>query len=108
MERSARAVPGGSCCGGISAGVCRYSAVHPSARGPRGRKHQAGGRQGAADVPGWALLMGRVEFEHWSRPQGREDMMAVFGDSVRPVVDAGLVDLVEMDARLSDEIDLIP
>jgi glyoxylase-like metal-dependent hydrolase (beta-lactamase superfamily II) len=52
--------------------------------------------------------MGRVEFEHWSRPHGREDMVAVFGDSVQPVFDAGLIDLVEMDARLSDEISLIP
>jgi glyoxylase-like metal-dependent hydrolase (beta-lactamase superfamily II) len=53
-------------------------------------------------------LMGRIEYEHWSRPQGREDTAAVFADSVRPVFDAGLVDLVEMDARLSDEISLIP
>ncbi len=30
-------------------------------------------------------LMGRVEYQHWSKPQGREDMVAVFGDSVRPV-----------------------
>jgi glyoxylase-like metal-dependent hydrolase (beta-lactamase superfamily II) len=51
--------------------------------------------------------MGRVENEHWSRPHGREDMVAVFGDSVQPVYDAGLVDLVEMDARLSDEISLV-
>src|SRR3984957_10855644 len=53
-------------------------------------------------------LMGRVEFEHWSRPRGREDMTAVFADSVLPVCDAGLVDLVETDARLSDEISLVP
>jgi glyoxylase-like metal-dependent hydrolase (beta-lactamase superfamily II) len=53
-------------------------------------------------------LMGRVEYQHWFKPQGREDMVAVFGDSVRPVVDAGLVDLVEMDARLCEEIDLVP
>jgi glyoxylase-like metal-dependent hydrolase (beta-lactamase superfamily II) len=53
-------------------------------------------------------LMGRVEYEHWSRPQGRDDMVAVFGDSVRPVFDAGLVDLVETDARISEEIDLVP
>jgi glyoxylase-like metal-dependent hydrolase (beta-lactamase superfamily II) len=53
-------------------------------------------------------LMGRVEFEHWSRPHGREDLAAVFADSVQPVYDAGLIDLVETDARLSDEISLIP
>src|SRR3954469_3238208 len=53
-------------------------------------------------------LMGRVEFEHWSRQTGREDMLATFADSVQPVRDAGLVDLVETDARLSDEISLTP
>src|ERR1700761_7762748 len=53
-------------------------------------------------------LMGRVEYQHWSKPQGREDMVAVFGDSVQPVMDAGLVDLVETDARICDEIDLVP
>jgi glyoxylase-like metal-dependent hydrolase (beta-lactamase superfamily II) len=53
-------------------------------------------------------LMGRVEYQHWSQPRGRADMDAVFADSVKPVFDAGLVDLVEMDARLTDEIDLVP
>jgi glyoxylase-like metal-dependent hydrolase (beta-lactamase superfamily II) len=66
-----------------------------------------GGRW-VATFPRARYLMGRVEFEHWSRPQGREDMTAVFADSVRPVYDAGLVDLVETDAHLSDEISLIP
>jgi glyoxylase-like metal-dependent hydrolase (beta-lactamase superfamily II) len=41
-------------------------------------------------------LMGRVEYQHWSKPQGREDMVAVFGDSVRPAVDAGLVEEIEL------------
>jgi glyoxylase-like metal-dependent hydrolase (beta-lactamase superfamily II) len=53
-------------------------------------------------------LMGRIEFEHWSRPQGREDMIAVFADSVQPVFDAGLVDLVETDYRIGNEISLVP
>jgi glyoxylase-like metal-dependent hydrolase (beta-lactamase superfamily II) len=53
-------------------------------------------------------LMGRVEYEHWSQPQGREDMAAVFADSVAPVFDAGQVDLVETDARITDEINLVP
>jgi glyoxylase-like metal-dependent hydrolase (beta-lactamase superfamily II) len=61
-----------------------------------------------ASFPRARYLMGRVEFEHWSRHGGREDMIAVFADSVQPVYDAGLVDLVETDARLSDEISLIP
>jgi glyoxylase-like metal-dependent hydrolase (beta-lactamase superfamily II) len=53
-------------------------------------------------------LMGRIEFEHWSGQNTREDMLAVFGDSVQPVYDAGLVELVETNAQLSDEISLTP
>src|SRR6202790_5655313 len=53
-------------------------------------------------------LMGRIEYEHWSQRLGRDDMVAVFGDSVQPVFDAVLVDLVETDARIGEEIDLIP
>jgi glyoxylase-like metal-dependent hydrolase (beta-lactamase superfamily II) len=53
-------------------------------------------------------LMGRVEFEHWRTQQERDDMAAVFSDSVAPIRDAGLVDLVETDARICDEISLVP
>jgi len=58
--------------------------------------------------PNARYLYGRVEFEHWSRVTGREDMQAIMADSVMPVFDAGLVDLVETDATLADEISLIP
>ena len=61
-----------------------------------------------ATFPRARYLMGRVEFEHWSRSHGREDMTAMFADSVQPVYDAGLVDLVATDALISDEISLIP
>jgi len=53
-------------------------------------------------------LMGRVEFAHWRAAQERPDMAAVFADSVKPVHDAGLVDLVETDHRITNEISLIP
>jgi len=53
-------------------------------------------------------LMGRVEFEHWRAQRERDDMEAVFADSVKPVHEAGLVDLVETDHRVCDEIDLVP
>jgi glyoxylase-like metal-dependent hydrolase (beta-lactamase superfamily II) len=53
-------------------------------------------------------LMGRVEFDHWREAHERPDMAAVFADSVKPVRDAGLVDLVETDHRISDEISLTP
>ena len=53
-------------------------------------------------------LMGRREFEHWTRDSEREDMTFVLADSVMPVFEAGLVDLVESDHRLCDEISLVP
>jgi glyoxylase-like metal-dependent hydrolase (beta-lactamase superfamily II) len=53
-------------------------------------------------------LMGRVEFDHWRGQHERDDMAAIFADSVKPVYDAGLVDLVETDHRVSDEINLVP
>lgn len=53
-------------------------------------------------------LMGRVEFEHWRDHAEREDHRATFADSVAPVFDAGLVDLVETTHVLTPEIDLVP
>jgi glyoxylase-like metal-dependent hydrolase (beta-lactamase superfamily II) len=53
-------------------------------------------------------LMGRVEYAHWTSCRDRQDMTAVLGDSVAPVWDAGLVDLVETDHRICDEISLVP
>ncbi|HJU16472.1 MAG TPA: MBL fold metallo-hydrolase [Stellaceae bacterium] len=54
-------------------------------------------------------LFGRVEFAHWTgEKSGRDDMVPVLADSVRPVVDAGLADLVETDHRVCDEVSLVP
>ncbi len=53
-------------------------------------------------------LMGRVEFAHWREQRGRDDMAAVFANSVAPIHDAGLVDLVETDHRICDEVSLVP
>ncbi|HTV90500.1 MAG TPA: MBL fold metallo-hydrolase [Stellaceae bacterium] len=53
-------------------------------------------------------LFGRIEFAHWRAQQERDDMAAVFADSVAPIGDAGLADLVETDARICDEISLVP
>jgi glyoxylase-like metal-dependent hydrolase (beta-lactamase superfamily II) len=52
-------------------------------------------------------LFGRTEWEHWSETAEFEDRDVV-EDSVRPVVDAGLVDLVESDHLITDEIQLEP
>ena len=53
-------------------------------------------------------LMGRAEFAHWTGDHGREDMRPVLADSVLPVHDAGLVDLVETDHALCPEVSLVP
>ncbi|MBI5506307.1 MAG: MBL fold metallo-hydrolase [Deltaproteobacteria bacterium] len=52
--------------------------------------------------PNARYLFGRVEWEHWKDQP--EDLGPVITDSVRPIVDAGLVDLVETDHRLTDEV----
>jgi glyoxylase-like metal-dependent hydrolase (beta-lactamase superfamily II) len=54
-------------------------------------------------------LFGRREFEHWSRPEaGDAAQRAVFADSVQPILDAGLAELVEVDHRLCEEVRLVP
>jgi len=53
-------------------------------------------------------LMGRAEYAHWTNQLERADMTAVLVDSVIPVWDAGLVDLVETDHRICYEISLVP
>jgi glyoxylase-like metal-dependent hydrolase (beta-lactamase superfamily II) len=52
-------------------------------------------------------LIGRKEWEHWSKTN-EPDTRELLDDSVRPVFDAGLADLVESDARVTDEIRLEP
>ncbi len=66
--------------------------------------------------PNARYLMGRREFTHW-RDQSdqetipallRETQVAVMADSIQPVFDAGLVDLVETDHRICEEISFTP
>ncbi len=52
-------------------------------------------------------LMGQVEFDHW-RGFENADTEQIMADSVLPVFDAGLVDLVSTDHKLCSEISLIP
>ena len=52
-------------------------------------------------------LIGQIEFAHWQADTD-EDQVAVMTDSVLPVFDADLVDLVETNHKISDEISLIP
>ena len=53
-------------------------------------------------------LMGRVEFEHWRDQQDNEEQKLIFGDSVQPVFDAGLVDLVETNHKIAPEVCFVP
>jgi glyoxylase-like metal-dependent hydrolase (beta-lactamase superfamily II) len=53
-------------------------------------------------------LFGKTEYEYWRDHREEADKVAVFNDSVRPIVDAGKADLVASDHRLTDEIALIP
>ena len=66
----------------------------------------AGGRW-VPTFPNARYLMGWIEYEHWSQSE-REDMRFIMADSVQPVHDAGLVDLVEADAVIDDAISLVP
>ena len=53
-------------------------------------------------------LMGRAEFDYWRTQREQEEQRVVFADSVQPVFDAGLVDLVETDHRVCAEVSLTP
>lgn len=56
--------------------------------------------------PNARYVFGRTEFEHWRREPQRDG--DVFGDSVQPVVDAGLVDLVDDHHPLTSEVSYEP
>ena len=52
-------------------------------------------------------LFARREWEHWSS-ESEDDSKRIMADSVTPVLDAGLADLVAMDHRVSSELWLEP
>ena len=58
--------------------------------------------------PNARYLMGKNEFEYWDDADDDPLNSGVMDDSVRPVFDAGLVDLVESDYQICDEISLAP
>lgn len=57
--------------------------------------------------PNARYLMARPEFEHWTR-EGDGEQRQVMADSVEPVFEAGLVDLVSTTEVICDEIRLVP
>ena len=61
-----------------------------------------------ATFPNARYLFGREEWEHWDANSADGRYGPVIEDSVRPIVEAGLVDLVEMTERICDEVSLEP
>ena len=53
-------------------------------------------------------VFGKAEYEYWRDHSDDADRVAVFNDSVKPIVDAGKAELVASDHCLTDEITLIP
>lgn len=59
--------------------------------------------------PNARYLMGRTEFEYWDKEDSDGSIGDnIMGDSVRPVFDAGLVDLVDSNHRVCDQVCLVP
>lgn len=53
-------------------------------------------------------LMAEPEFVYWRDQDTDEDSQVIFGDSVQPVFDAGLVDMVETTHQICPEVKLLP
>lgn len=53
-------------------------------------------------------LMSRIEYQYWRGNSAHADTRHAVADSVTPIVDAGLADLVEPEHRICDEVSLVP
>ena len=85
----------------------RHRDLHAPPLRPRGVEHHARRRRVGADVPERPLppvprRVGALD----ARGRGASGTSATIDDAVRPVVDAGLADLVASDHRVTDEIRL--
>jgi glyoxylase-like metal-dependent hydrolase (beta-lactamase superfamily II) len=58
--------------------------------------------------PNARYLLGQAEFEYWRAEHHGPAQRTLFADSVQPVFDAGLVDLVATDHQLCPEVQLVP
>ena len=58
--------------------------------------------------PNARYLFGRREWEHWTSASAQHRDGDVMGDSVKPIIDAGLAELVDMDHALTTEVRLEP
>ncbi|MGE0828957.1 MAG: MBL fold metallo-hydrolase [Hyphomonadaceae bacterium] len=61
----------------------------------------------APTFPNARYLIGKAEYDHWQGAEGA-GQKRVMSQSIAPIFEAGLVDLVETDHRICDEIQLIP
>jgi glyoxylase-like metal-dependent hydrolase (beta-lactamase superfamily II) len=50
--------------------------------------------------------MGRIEFDHWKNIRDPA-VVAIFDDSIRPVADAGLVDLIDAGHQVCNEFGVL-
>jgi len=62
------------------------------------------GGQWVPTFPNARYLFGRAEWESWRESPGEVQFGPVIQDSVQPIIDAGLADLVESDHQLNEEI----
>ena len=53
-------------------------------------------------------IFGRKEYEHWAGEHDSAHMRPVFADSVTPILEADLAELVEADHRLCPEVRFVP
>ncbi len=58
--------------------------------------------------PNARYLFGRREWEHWAAEAAEHRDGDIMGDSVRPIIDAGLAELVDMNHVLTPEVRLEP
>ncbi len=58
--------------------------------------------------PNATYLFGRTEYEYWRDHNAEPDKVAVFNDSVKPIVEAGKAEFIASDHRLTEEITMIP
>lgn len=58
--------------------------------------------------PNARYLMAAPEFDYWRDGDHGAEQALIFGDSVAPVFDAGLVDLIATDHRICPEVSLVP
>ena len=64
--------------------------------------------QWVSTFPNARYLFAKTEWEHWDANEDESVYGPVLADSVRPVVEAGLVDLVDVDHRVCAEVCLEP